>query len=528
MHRPILAGAIRAAALLAAMLTGIGLATATQAAQPDKARVIVTFKAGAGPGAKAAINAAGGRVAVDLPDVNAVGAEVPAAAVQGLRRNPNVVSVDDDPIRRIAGYPASKGSARIALLPGTAEQSPYGIAMVQADQVTDAPAASRKVCIIDSGIDRSHEDLQGIAMDGVNLTKSGQWFTDENSHGTHVAGTIAAVDNTVGVVGVLPHQHINLFIAKVFDAAGSAPSSVIARAMIECKNADANVVNMSLGGDAPSAVELQMTDLLAKKGLLLIAAAGNGGTSAVEYPAGFATVVSVAAVDVNKAVASFSQFNADVELSGPGVGVLSTVPIGSQTAASVTVGAASYAAIPMDGSPRATATGTLADFGLGDTPVAGSMTGKVCLIKRGTITFAAKVVNCQNSGGLGAIIYNNTTGDLPGTLGETVTAIPSVGTTQADGQTMLTQLGQSATVSVFGTDDAYAFYNGTSMATPHVAGVAALVWSHFPHCTADQMRTSLDLHALDLGDPGRDVHFGFGLVQAKTTFDAIATGGCGK
>ncbi len=63
MHRPILAGAIRAAALLAAMLTGIGLATATQAAQPDKARVIVTFKAGAGPGAKAAINAAGGRVA---------------------------------------------------------------------------------------------------------------------------------------------------------------------------------------------------------------------------------------------------------------------------------------------------------------------------------------------------------------------------------------------------------------------------------------------------------------------------------
>ena len=133
MHRPILAGAIRAAALLAAMLTGIGLATATQAAQPDKARVIVTFKAGAGPGAKAAINAAGGRVAVDLPDVNAVGAEVPAAAVQGLRRNPNVVSVDDDPIRRIAGYPASKGSARIALLPGTAEQSPYGIAMVQAD-----------------------------------------------------------------------------------------------------------------------------------------------------------------------------------------------------------------------------------------------------------------------------------------------------------------------------------------------------------------------------------------------------------
>jgi len=259
MHRSTRPGAIRAR-LLAAILVGIGLATASQAAPPpkaaDKAHVIVTFKAGAGPGAKAAINSAGGSVAVDLPDVNAVGAEVPASALQGLRRNPNIVSVDDDPIRRIAGYPAPKGTGHIMLLPGTAEQTPYGITMVQADQVGDAPAADRKVCIIDSGIDRSHEDLQGIAMDGVNLTKSGQWFTDENSHGTHVAGTIAAVDNTVGVVGVLPHQHINLFIAKVFDAAGSAPSSVIARAMIECKNADANVVNMSLGGDAPSAVEL--------------------------------------------------------------------------------------------------------------------------------------------------------------------------------------------------------------------------------------------------------------------------------
>jgi len=81
---------------------------------------------------------------------------------------------------------------------------------------------------------------------------------------------------------------------------------------------------------------------------------------------------------------------------------------------------------------------------------------------------------------------------------------------------------------VFGTDDAYAFYDGTSMATPHVAGVAALVWSHFPHCTASQIRNSLDLHAQDLGVAGRDVHFGFGLVQAKATFDAISAGGCGK
>ena len=67
-------------------------------------------------------------------------------------------------------------------------------------------------------------------MDGTNLTTSGEWFTDENSHGTHVAGTVAAVNNAVGVIGVMPNRQINLYIVKVFDATGSAPDSVIARA----------------------------------------------------------------------------------------------------------------------------------------------------------------------------------------------------------------------------------------------------------------------------------------------------------
>ena len=66
------------------------------------------------------------------------------------------------------------------------------------------------------------------------------------------------------------------------------------------------------------------------------------------------------------------------------------------------------------------------------------------------------------------------------------------------------------------------------MATPHVSGVAALVWSHFPSCTASQIRSSLNKHAQDLGDPGRDVHYGWGLVQAKATYDAINTLGCGN
>ena len=91
-----------------------------------------------------------------------------------------------------------------------------------------------------------------------------------------------------------------------------------------------------------------------------------------------------------------------------------------------------------------------------------------------------------------------------------------------------TKLDQSTTVAVFGTNDVYALKSGTSMSTPHVSSVAALVWSYFPHCTAAEIRSSLNKNAEDRGDPGRDVHYGFGIVQAKATYDAIDTGGCGN
>jgi subtilisin family serine protease len=486
-----------------------------QANAHANARVILGFKPGAAAAARAAVAAAGGRVAVDLGEVNGLAIEVPAGRLAALQRNPNVEYIENDPPRRSMA------------LPGTPEVVPYGISMVQADQLPDANAANRKLCIIDSGIDAYHEDLAGNVVTGENLTKSGQWFTDELSHGTHVAGTIAAIDNAVGVVGILPNRHLNLFIAKVFDATGEAPSSVISRAMLDCGAWGANVVSMSLGGAGVSQAEFRATEQLAKNNTLLIAAAGNDGNTDISYPAGFPNVVSVAAIDSKKKQASFSQTNADVELSAPGVDVESTVPIGSQIGASLTVDTA-YDVLPIEGSPLKTATGLLADFGLGDTAVAGSMTGKVCLIQRGTIPFADKVANCQSSGGVGAVIYNNTTGDLNATLGTTVTTIPSVATTQSSGRTLLRHVGEMAKVSVLKTNDTYAFFSGTSMATPHVSGVAALVWSHFPQCTAAQLRKSLNNSAQDLGDRGRDPQYGFGLVQAKAAFDRISSMGCGN
>jgi subtilisin family serine protease len=111
-------------------------------------------------------------------------------------------------------------------------------------------------------------------------------------------------------------------------------------------------------------------------------------------------------------------------------------------------------------------------------------------------------------------------------MGTTVSTIPSVTATDAEGAAMKGQIGQSATVAV--NPYSYDYYDGTSMATPHVSAVAALVWSYYPSCTGAQIRASLTKSAIDLGTAGRDTKFGFGLVQALAAKNRIGSLGCGN
>ncbi|WIT13223.1 S8 family serine peptidase [Paucibacter sediminis] len=498
-------------------------AAAAQAAPADTSRVIVMFKPGAVAAGKAAVAAARGQIKHEIHGMDAISIEVPTQAIKGLEHNPNVEYIEED----VKRYPLGGTSPSTGSPYATGQLVPYGIKMVQADQLPDTYAANRKICIIDSGYSRGHEDLDASAnITGEYDSGTGNWYTDENHHGTHVAGTISALNNSgVGVVGVNANGRIKLHIVKVFGADGWAYSSTLASAANKCGTAGANVISMSLGGSRLNKTEDKAFSTLASKGVLSIAAAGNDGTTAKSYPAGYASVMSVAALDENKQWASFSQYNSKVEIAAPGVNVLSTVPMGAGSASSLSVGASTYAPGGMDGSPKTSASAPLADFGLGDV-VNAAMAGKVCLIARGTIDFATKVSNCQSSGGVGAVVYNNVAGGFGGTLGTTITNIPSVTASDTEGAAMKLQLGQTANLSVTPTN--YAFYDGTSMATPHVSAVAALVWSYFPNCTAAQMRTSLDNSAEDLGTAGRDVKYGYGLVRAKAAYDRIAALGCGK
>ncbi len=531
---------IAIAAKLVSATVAIGVMGGAIAA-PDTTRVIISFKPGAaanvtsaiegvnatsalaGANAKSAVNAVQGEVKMKIHGTNAVAVDVPTASLKGLRNNPNIEFVEEDVVRyQFAATSPSTGTPY-----ATGQLVPYGIKQVQADLLPDTYVSNRKVCIIDSGIDRAHADLVGNSanMSGQYDSGTGNWYTDESGHGTHVAGTIAALNNSgVGVVGVNPNGRLKLHIVKVFGGNGWAYSSSLVSAANQCAAAGANVISMSLGGGASSTTELNAFASLQSKGILLIAAAGNDGNTVISYPAGYASVMMVGAVDEAKQWASFSQYNNKVEIAGPGVAVLSTVPTNTGAESALTVGGTVYAPGAITGSPIKTATAALADFGLGNA-TSSTVAGKVCLIARGTVDFATKVMNCQNSGGVGAVIYNNVAGGFGGTMGTTVSTIPSVTASQAEGSALAARLGQSATVVVRKTS--YGSKDGTSMATPHVSAVAALVWSYFPTCTGSQIRSSLTKSAIDLGPVGRDVKFGFGLVQAKAAYDRIKLRGCG-
>lgn len=509
---------MRTTTRIAALVGAVGLACASVASAEDN-RWIVHFTPGQSSAGLAAVQAAGGQLQRDLTPagVNAAAITIPAAALNGLQNNPNVAFIEED-VRRYA----------------MAESMPFGIPMVQADVV--APGnGQRTVCIIDSGYHIGHEDLQNSGVTGAGTSDP---FIDSCGHGTHVAGTIAALGgNGTGVVGVVPDGSLDLHIVKVFGdnnwtsgSCGWSYASDLVAAADSCAQAGADVINMSLGGGGATSAEQQAFQNLLDANILSIAAAGNDGNSTASYPASYPSVVSVAAIDNTKTVASFSQYNQYVELAAPGVDTVSTVP---NIGAIVDVAGTTFSVLPIDRTASTTASGPLATNGGLCDSTNGSWSGRVVLCERGVISFADKVDNVQASGGVAAIIYNNEPGgfgglvDCNGPSHRPCNSIPAVSMSQADGQSLLGSNGAAATVSTESTAPAngYESYNGTSMATPHVAGVAALIWTHNTSWTAAQIRDAMVSTAEDLGANGRDNFYGYGLVQAQAALDYLGGGG---
>jgi thermitase len=221
-------------------------------------------------------------------------------------------------------------------------------------------AGGAKVGIVDTGIQQSHPEFAGgriancggvnnfgtslgIIIIGSDPTIVGGKCSDDNGHGTHVAGTIAAnANNGTGVAGVAFNSP--LAICKALNSGGSGTLAMIANCITWLNQQGAKVISMSLGGSSGSSALQTAVRNASNNGSLLVAAAGNSGNSSLSYPAAYAEVVSVAATDHNDARASFSQFNADVEVAAPGVNVLSTWNNGAYNTISGTSMATPHAA----------------------------------------------------------------------------------------------------------------------------------------------------------------------------------------
>ncbi|MDH5632311.1 MAG: S8 family serine peptidase [Gammaproteobacteria bacterium] len=502
--------------LSTSLLLLAGFQSASAAGNNPGERVWIHYNKGKAAQVQQQLGNANAKVHYHFSHINAFAASVPTGALSGLRNNPNVTLIEADPKR----YPS-------------AQTVPYGIDKVQARDIWDtdhdnvidsgAPTGSgRLVCIIDSGIHAGHEDFAGVNLVGG---YPAGWDTDTCGHGSHVAGTIAAANNNTGVVGVSPGK-TSLYIVKVFDgpSCGWSYSSDLVDAAQRCQAAGANIISMSLGGTFSSKAEDNAFAAAYANGVLSIAAAGNDGNTRKSYPASYASVVSVAAVDSNNVVADFSQQNSAVEIAAPGVGILSSVPW--KATSTITVNGSTYTGSAIEFAAQGSGSGAVANGGLCD--ATGAWSGKVVMCERGVVSFYDKVMNAQNSGATAVIIYNNVAGGFAGTLGTgNTSAIPAISLSQEDGQLIIANnLGQNGSVvnTVTQPDSGYEAWDGTSMATPHVSGAAAVIWSANPSLTNDQIRTAIQNTALDLGAAGRDSAYGFGLIQARDAWIALGGG----
>lgn len=325
---------------------------------------------------------------------NTIAAELSKAALAELREDPNIEFIEEDPIREFAGF----------------GQPTYGVEMTQAPLLASAASSNQKVCIIDTGYDSDHEDLPsganitGEVLNTLTVNRDiGVWNEDTYGHGTHIMGTIAALNNGIGYQGIVPTGALNIHHVKIVDHPGywrMFGSDVVA-AVNACKNAGATVVNMSIAGWDMSEVEETALQDAYDDGLLLVAAGGNYGDTSYAYPASYKSVVSVGGIDKNRDKWMFTQENDQIELVAAGVEVASTLP-----------------------------------------------------------------------------------------------------------------------------NDRYGKWDGTSVAAPHVTGVAALVWGHFPDCSPYQIREALVESALDIGPAGRDNTYGYGIVQAQAAYDWLTANTC--
>ncbi len=203
----------------------------------------------------------------------------------------------------------------------------YGVRMVGAPlEWPETEGEGVKVGIIDTGVDSNHIELRRRIKDCANFSGgSTDKFEDENGHGTHIAGIVAAERNGVGVVGVAPKAE--LYIAKAFGENGKTDYPAIEKSVHWLWDKNVDVINMSFSSAYTSARYRSLIWDTHRRSISVICAAGNEGEhgeNTIGYPANYAETVAVSAVDINKNIANFSSRGQAAEICAAGIDVYST------------------------------------------------------------------------------------------------------------------------------------------------------------------------------------------------------------
>lgn len=485
-----------------------------------------------------------------------------AVSMERLKNHPEVALVEKEKIYALpkpvrgAKIKLSKNSIKTISVAGdpalfaAGEKTPWGIKAVKAPEawkVAHDSGSKARVMILDTGVDMNHPAIASNFEKGLNFSGflgTNSDVTDEIGHGTHCSGTALGLYNDVtGFSGVAPQA--KLLMGKVCDTMGCS-SAAIAEGINWGIQEKVDVISMSLGGKSASEAEKLAIIAAENAGVFVAAASGNEAvtepdgtitTPGVSFPAALPTVFAVGAIDIKLIKSKFSNWGPELAIVAPGSEVLSSIPVGSGREALVDIvinGQKMHvksSAFIGSGDIAVPLTGLFINSGLGK---AGDFTadvaGKIALISRGEISFSEKIKNAIAAKAIGAIVYNNEAGLISGTLvaqGEPDINFPAMMIEQAEGLKIIENLNLKIDVATemmtLKTD--YAAWDGTSMATPHVAGVAALVISAYKASHAGKSLTPAALGALLKASampliPNDNHEYGSGLIQADAAVSA--------
>lgn len=238
--------------------------------------------------------------------IPAISTQLTDEQIQYIKELPQIIDIiEEAPIKIDSVQEVDWGQSLIGI-PKVHESNIYGTGV--------------KVAVLDSGIDSTHPDL--FVVGGYNFIDDTVNYLDDNGHGTHIAGIIAASDNDYGVLGVSPKA--KLYSLKVMDENGEGSTIDLAEAIDWSIKNNMDILNMSFGYTQKDYIIESLLDEAYEQGLIMVSATGNQGISSVAYPAKHSSVIAVGAINEDKKIATFSNRGAEIEVTAPGVEILST------------------------------------------------------------------------------------------------------------------------------------------------------------------------------------------------------------